>query len=95
MKQPDKIKVTYNDGKCYQCNGNNLSDIEKNGSVGVAICIDCTIPIVLYDFITKDEYKQIYSLQKCTIEIKSPKILKAGTTANYDKNDLEDFCLIL
>jgi hypothetical protein len=51
------IKVVYYDGKCYQCNGKNIS--HKDGK---SLCIDCSIEVVIFDYITKDEYKHVFCL---------------------------------
>jgi hypothetical protein len=60
MKSSSKfIKVVYNDGKCYNCNGTNISYIKKNGN---GICNDCSIEIVVFDYITEEEYKYVFSL---------------------------------
>ena len=78
MKSNTKlIKVVYNDGKCYECDGENL-DIKKNG---VARCLDCSIEVVIYDYITKDEYKHIFCLSPKNF--KKEKTLKAGVTLEY------------
>ena len=59
------IKVVYNDGKCYKCNGTNISNIKKNGN---AHCDDCSIEIVVFDYITEEEYKHIFSLSDTFIK---------------------------
>ena len=53
------IKVVYNDGKCYKCNGNNLTEVKKDGE---SHCLDCSIDIIVFDYYTIEEYEKMYSL---------------------------------
>lgn len=97
MKSNTKlIKVLYNDGKCYECNGDNFLDIKKDGTVR---CLNCSIDVVIFDYITKDEYKHFFCFSPKNVkkEVKdvpsvNTKILQAGTTLEYSDN--VSFCAI-
>lgn len=54
------IKVLYNNGKCYKCDGSNLQKLNIQGH---AKCLDCCIDIVVFDVVTVKEYKFVFSLK--------------------------------
>jgi hypothetical protein len=54
-----KIKVVYNDKKCYQCDGTNLTEIKEDGT---SFCKDCLIDIVVVEYIFVKDYKKMYDL---------------------------------
>jgi hypothetical protein len=52
-----RVKISYNNEKCYKCDSNqNLSPI-TNDSNAVAYCKNCNIKIVLYEYIDEEIYK--------------------------------------
>jgi hypothetical protein len=52
-----RVKISYNNEKCYKCDSNqNLSPI-TNDSNTVAYCKNCNIKIVLYEYIDEEIYK--------------------------------------
>lgn len=52
-----RIKVSYNNERCYKCDSNqNLVPI-TNDSNAVAYCKTCDIQIVLYEYIDEEIYK--------------------------------------
>jgi len=78
------IKAVYNEGKCYKCNGTNLLAVKYNGSISQ--CLDCSIEIVLFDYISVEEYKR-----KLSHDLSS----KKDTFGNFiatDKNIFSSFC---
>jgi len=52
-----RVKVSYNNERCYKCDSNqNLIPI-TNDSNAVAYCKTCDIQIVLYEYIDEEIYK--------------------------------------
>jgi hypothetical protein len=52
-----RVKVSYNNEKCYKCDSNqNLVPI-TNDSNAVAYCKTCNIQVVLYEYIDEEMYK--------------------------------------
>ena len=52
-----RVKVSYNNERCYKCDSNqNLIPI-TNDSNAVAYCKTCSIQVVLYEYIDEEMYK--------------------------------------
>jgi hypothetical protein len=52
-----RVKISYNNERCYKCDSNqNLIPI-TNDSNAVAYCKNCNIQIVLYEYIDEEMYK--------------------------------------
>ena len=52
-----RVKVSYNNERCYKCDSNqNLIPI-TNDSNAVAYCKICNIQVVLYEYIDEEMYK--------------------------------------
>jgi len=52
-----RVKVSYNNEKCYKCDSNqNLIPI-TNDSNAVAYCKNCNIQVVLYEYMNEEMYK--------------------------------------
>lgn len=52
-----RVKVSYNNERCYKCDSNqNLIPI-TNDSNAVAYCKNCSIQVVLYEYIDEEMYK--------------------------------------
>ena len=54
-----QIKVVYNEGKCYKCDGINLTKIKEDGT---SFCKDCLKDIVVFEYIPVKDYKKMYDL---------------------------------
>ena len=57
VENTTRVKVSYNNERCYKCDSNqNLIPI-TNDSNAVAYCKTCNIQIVLYEYIDEEMYK--------------------------------------
>jgi hypothetical protein len=84
-----RIKVIYNEGKCYNCNGNNLLSLTDDGG-SVSQCLDCSINVVLFKYISVEEYKKMFSLDKHTKKDTFTNFINGNK--NYTTNIFKSFC---
>lgn len=55
--EPNIIKISYNDEKCFYCNSNDMIiDGAKNN---LSYCKRCDKYLLLFEFISKDKYKKL------------------------------------
>ena len=81
------IKVVYNECKCYKCDGVNLLPVTEGGG-SIAQCLDCSIEVILFDYISIEEYKRKIIFNQSS---------KKDTFGNFiysskDKNLFASFC---
>ena len=55
---PKRIRISYNDEKCYKCNSkSDLTTLSNDDSI--SYCKNCNINIVLYRYMYIDDYHAI------------------------------------
>jgi hypothetical protein len=56
VTEPNLIRVSYNNEKCYKCNKNtDLTPITNDGEP-VSFCKNCKTNVLLYEYIPKEQY---------------------------------------
>jgi hypothetical protein len=67
LQSTKKIKITYNDGKCYICNkDNNLSAITNDGG-SLSYCNTCNKQILIFEYVDENNYEDRINNQKAVI----------------------------
>ena len=57
INEPNMVRVSYNNERCYKCNKNDcLIPIKDNASSNVSFCKNCKISILLFEYITEEKY---------------------------------------
>jgi late competence protein required for DNA uptake (superfamily II DNA/RNA helicase) len=70
-----KIRVSYNNEKCYKCNKNNLIPITNEDS-SVSYCKNCNIKVLTHEFINEDVYNKKIEENVMLSRIYMPSALK-------------------
>jgi len=79
-----RVKVSYNNERCYKCDSNqNLVPI-TNDSNAVAYCKTCNIQIVLYEYIDEEMYKNKTEESIMTSRMYNPSAIKRESV-NYKR----------
>ena len=64
VSQPEepkpKIKVVYNDGKCYRCGGDDTSTVRAFTDLGLKHCNKCNIIFLANKYIEETEYVNLF-----------------------------------
>jgi len=55
--EPNIIKISYNDGKCFYCNSNDM--IIYGAKNNLSYCKRCDKYLLLFELISKDKYKKL------------------------------------
>ena len=53
-----KIRVSYNNEKCYKCNKNNNLVPVTNQESFVSYCKNCNIKVLTHEYINEDDYNK-------------------------------------
>ena len=61
--KPCKIVVSYNNEKCYKCNSDDKLEYFPN-DFSLAYCQRCSIDILLFNYMTEDDYKILITKKK-------------------------------
>ena len=64
----NKIKISYNDENCFYC---NLKDMIIYGSKNLSYCKRCEKDVLIFEYMSKDEYKSIIEDKKYDIKKKN------------------------
>ena len=82
-----KIRVSYNDEKCYKCNkNNNLVPITKDSSGSVSFCKNCNIQVLIFEYIDEEAYDNKLQENLMLSRIFNPSALKRETFNNFTRN---------
>ena len=81
-----KVKIVYNNYKCYVCNTNDyLKPILLDKSI--CFCKKCNVKVILYEYIDLITYNELIELK---LKTESNKIAKTSITDFREKNRNEN-----
>ena len=63
IEEKKKIKISYNEEKCYKCNENNFMAISNDGG-SLSYCKNCNIYVILFEYIDEKDYNDLIETNK-------------------------------
>jgi hypothetical protein len=83
-----KIRVSYNNEKCYKCNKNNNLVPVTNQESSVSYCKNCNIQVLTHEYIDEDVYNKKIEENVMLSRIYIPSALKRESL-NYNYLNLK------